>query len=359
MPKHYFNKTFYMDFYATGRRDLDTINKVSKHLKSYKVSQSTLGFVIPVLTKDIYNKDSTNISNLHFFVTGMFCSVKLDFGGISTHYLSKSSIGFRGMYNNGRKSIFFIEASPFVTQDRGYAYTQTYRLAATLIYDYAATPAFSMRLGITRSFLWGNRYHLPYIGIRMGKLDRVNFSIQFPRSASLNIPIGKHIRTSLFMKPQGGLYTFGNDQDSIRVGDYSKNQKLFFGRNEFLSGMRIDVMPSKYFNFYLSTGFTTKNTITLYPSDATTSKLTLYRDYYNQKIKPSIFFNVGLVLRFGKTRSVYHNYQMYEAKDLNNSIDPGDNGVHQGNGDIPAPAKKIKKINPAEVLDLIETQDLY
>ena len=50
---------------------------------------------------------------------------------------------------------------------------------------------------------------------------------------------------------------------------------------------------------------------------------------------------------------------MYDMKDLNNTIDPGDNGIIQGNGDIPLPAKNIKKVNPEEILDLIETQDLY
>ena len=36
---------------------------------------------------------------------------------------------------------------------------------------------FSLRVGFTRSFLWGNRFHLPYIGLRIGKLDKINFSV--------------------------------------------------------------------------------------------------------------------------------------------------------------------------------------
>lgn len=358
-PKHYFNQTYFLDYYTTGTRLLDTTNTVSKRLHSYKVSQFVLGFNVPIVTKDFYNKDSTKISNVHFLLTGAYSSVRLNFGGISPHVLSKFSIGFRGMYNNGKKSIFFIEASPFVTQDRGYSYTKTTRLAATFIYNCAVNPYFSFRLGITRSFLWGNRDHLPYVGIRVGKLDGVNFSVQFPRSVTFNVPIGKHVRASLFTKPQGGLYTFGNSSDSVAVGNVDENKTLYFGRNEFLSGARLDVLPSKHFSFYLSGGFTTKNNISLYASKSSKNSLSSYQNSYREKIDPSIFFNAGLVFRFGKTRSVFNTQQMYNAMDLNNSIDAGDNGVNPGNSNIHRPATKIKKVSTDEVLDLIETQDLY
>ncbi|MGZ4049344.1 MAG: hypothetical protein ACXVNN_08270, partial [Bacteroidia bacterium] len=52
VPKHYFNKTIYLDYYSPGRRTLDTVNTVSKKLGSYKISQIALGFNFPVFTKD-------------------------------------------------------------------------------------------------------------------------------------------------------------------------------------------------------------------------------------------------------------------------------------------------------------------
>lgn len=357
-PKHYFNKTIYLDFYSTGKRDLDTINRISKHLGSYQLSQTSLGYNFPMVTRDIYNKDSTKISNLHFIFTGNYTSVKLNFEGISKHDLTKLSVGCRGFYSNGKKSIFFVEVSPFVTRDRGYGYTQTLRLATTALYNYTANQYFSFRVGFTRSFLWGNRYQLPYVGIRVGKLDKVNFSVQFPRGMTFIVPLGKYVKTSLYTKPQGGLYTFANS-DSLQIGNIYENNKLYFGRYEFLSGLRLDVQPSKFFNFYLSTGFTTKNKIAFFPTNKVKDNVSLYRSYYSEDIKSSIFVNFGFVFRFGKTKSIYNNMQIYDALDINNTIDSGDNGVMRGNGDIPVPVTKIQKINPDEVLDLIETQDLY
>ena len=359
LPKHYFNKTIYIDYYSPGKRMLDTINTVSKKLASYKISQVAIGFNFPVFTKDFYNKDSTRISNFHLLLTGGYSNIKLNFEGISQHNLSKTAIGGRAIFNNGKKTIFFAEVTPFVTQDRGFSDTKTYRLASTFLLDYAASDKFSLRLGFTRTFLWGNRYHLPYIGMRIGKLDKVNFSVQFPRSVSFNVPVGKYVRTSLYTKPQGGFYTFENS-DSLQLGSIYEHQKLYFGRTEFLSGLRVDVLPSKNFNFYLSTGFTSSNMIEFYPSANPKSKFSRYNDYYRERIAPSAFINFGFVVRFGKTRSIYNNSQMYNALDLNNSVDPTDSGTNPGNGNIPHPSKKMTMKNKSdEVIDLLETQDLY
>lgn len=354
-PKHYFSKTFYIDYYSTGKRELDTINTISNRLASYQLSQFSMGYNFPVYTKDYYNKDSTRISNFHFLLSGNYTKLNLNFEGISKHHLSKFVLGARGFYNNGKKSIFFFEVAPFVTKDIGYRYTRTTRLATTFLYNCSVNEYFSFRVGYTRSFLWGNRYTLPYLGVRFGKLDKTNFSIQFPRGIALNVPLGKYVRGSIYTKPQGGLYTFANI-DSLQIGNINENDKLYFGRYEFLSGLRLDVQPSKMFNFYLSSGFTTKNKIAFYPTNIVKNNVSSYKNYYSEDIKGSIFVNIGMVLRFGKTKSVYNNMQMYDAMDINNGADPLDN---RGNGDIPQPGKKIKRIDPDEVLDLIETQDLY
>ena len=359
IPKHYFSKTVFLDYYAPGKRQLDTVNTVSKRLNSYMVSQFAMGFNFPVYTKDKYNKDSTIVANTHLLITGGYSSLSLNFGGISRHTFSKAGIGFRGIYNNGKKSIFFGEISPYVTQDRGYAYTKTYLVTATFLYNYAVSEKFALRIGFTRSYIWGNRYHLPYIGIRIGRLDKVNYSLQFPRGMTLNIPVGKYVRTSLYTKPQGGFYTFGNSNDSIQLGNIYENKKLYFGRLEFLTGLRIDILPTKHFNFYLASGFTTRNFIAFYPSPDPKKSLSSFIDYYKKKINGSAYINFGLVFRFGKTRSVYNNSQMYDAMDMNNGIDPNDNNVNPGNGDIPSPSKKMGKNKAEDVIDLIDTEDIY
>jgi hypothetical protein len=353
--QHYFNTLVYTDFYGTGKRDLSDVNFVGKKLKTYQVRQFVLGFNTPLFTKDYYNKDSTVISNFHLLLTGGYSAVTPKFSGVvNDHKLSRTSLGVRAIYNFGRRTVLYAEFAPFITQDRGYAYTRRTRIASALIYNFTVNKYFSFRLGYARSFTFGNRLNLPYVGIRLGKMDGVNLSVQFPRSISFNVPIGKYVRTSLYTKPQGGMYSFANS-DSIY---YLNNDKsLNFGRYEFLGGARIDILPSRYFSFYLSSGFTTQNYISFYSETFNKTNKQKLNYFYKEKINGSLFVNFGLVFKFGKVKSTYNNYNMYNALDLN-STDIGNN-INTGNNQVPAREKRIKNVSPSEVQDLIETQDFY
>ena len=352
--KHYFKTTIYLDYYGTGERTLSGKTFVSQRLKTYQLNQSVLGFNTPLFTRDFYKKDYSTISNFHLLLTGCYSVVIPKFSGVSKdHHLSRTSLGVRMIYNTGKRSLFYAEVTPFVTQDNGYQYTQRLRMASTLIYNFTANKYFSFRAGYSRSFLYGNRLNLPYIGIRVGKLDGVNLSIQFPRSVIFNIPIGKYVKTSLYTKGQGGVYSFANT-DSIY---YLNNDKsLNFGRYEFIGGTRIDVLPSRFFNFYLSGGLTTQNNIALFSESFNTGNKRQLNAFYKEKLSGSLFINFGLVFKFGKVKSIYNNYSMYNAQDLN-SVDG--NNINEGNNQIPAKEHKIKNISPTEVQDLIEVQDFY
>ena len=353
--KHYFKTIIYSDFYGTGDRYLSGKTFVSKKLKTYHVNQFVLGFNAPVYTKNFYKRDSTIIRNFHILLTGSYAVITPKFSGIKEdHHLSRTSVGVRMIFNTGKKSIFYAELSPFVTQDNGYAFTQRHRIAYTFIYNYTMSKYFSFRAGYSRSFIYGNRFDLPYVGIRVGKLDGINLSIQFPRSIIFNVPINKFVKTSLYTKPQGGMYSFANT-DTIY---YLNNDKsLNFGRYEFLGGMRIDILPTNFFNFYFSGGLTTQNNIVLFSETFNKGNNGQLNSFYRERLKGSVFLNFGLVFRFGKVKSIYNNYNMYNAQDLN-SIDRTDN-INIGNNQIPAKEKKVKNVQPLDVQDLIDTQDFY
>lgn len=353
LPKHYFKTTFNVDYYSTGKRDLMQDNFVAQKLKSYQVNQFAFGFNTPLFTKDFYKKDSSQISNFHLLLAGSYVSLTPNFEGITAHHLSKTTLGVRSIYNTGKKSIFYLELAPFTTKDNGYRYTRQSRFSTTLLYDCVVNKNFSFRVGYTRSFLFGNRYHLPYIGIRVGKLDGVNFSVQFPRSISFNVPIGKYVKTTLYTKPLGGVYTFANTDTVYYL---NPDKKINFGRYEFLGGLRLDVYPASYFNFYLSAGFTSQNYIGMYSETFNKRNKGIYHAFYKEQIANSVYLNFGLVFKFGKTKSIYDNYNLYEAQDLNNK---NPDNINQGNSQIPAKYKTINRIKPDEVLDLIETSDLY
>ena len=354
--KHYFKTTIYTDYYTTSQRDLAVNNFVSKRLNNYKLNQFVLGFNTPLFTSDYYNHDSTTISNLHLLLTGNYSLVQPIFSGIKNHSLIKTSLGTRIIYNTGKKSLFFSDFSLVQTKDRGYNNTKRIRTAFSFIYNYTVNKSMGLRLGFTRTFLFGNRFFLPYIGLRFGKIDAVNFSIQFPRIVSLNIPIGRYIKTSIYTKPQGGLFSMANT-DSLYYVNNDKN--INFGRYEFLLGTRIDINPSKLFGVYVGAGISTQNRLNMYSETYNRNNRQRLSHFYSEKISGALFINFGATIKFGKTKSIYNNYNLYDAIDLNNSFDSGDNNINSGNSEIPKSSKKIKNIKLADIEDLIETQDLY
>jgi hypothetical protein len=167
----------------------------------------------------------------------------------------------------------------------------------------------------------------------------------------------------LYSKPQGGVFSFSN-RDTVYDNRYYKNTNITadkviqFGRYELLTGLRMDVVPCRWFNFYLSTGFSTKNGIAFYSNGFNKGRKFQYGDFYARSPQNSVFLNIGMVFRIGKTKSYYNNKNMYDVIDLNNSIDPGDNNVNPGNGNINIPKKKLpKSLKPSEIQDLIDAND--
>lgn len=370
-PKHYFMTTFFFDHYATPERTLGAENNfvkiqgspgkfnpnesLDKRLQTYKFKQSSGGFYVPVYTKDLKRKDSLAHSNVHVLVTGNYLLASPQFKGIGHHTIFKGGVGVRGIYNSGEKNIWFIDYSPFMTQDISAKSTAVWRAATTIVYDRIVSDRFSFRLGFSKTFLFGDKYRLPYIGFRVGRLNKSYLSVQFPRNVTFSFPLGSHFRANIFSKPMGGLYTFANS-DSVYYG----NDKSFqFGRYEITGGLNVEYKPNRHFSVYLSAGGVRHSVIAMYSlSSNNNSPKNLKYYFMKENLDNAYFVNIGLRLRFGNVKKVYNNRNMYEVFDINSNVDPGDNNTTITN-EIPADEKRVKNIGYKDVQDLIETPDLY
>jgi hypothetical protein len=363
-PKHYFTPTVFSDYYTTPQKDLDQKFRrgsdnaiIRKHLANYQYSQLVGGFYFPILTKDYDHADGTT-SNFHLLGTGSYMMAMPRFGGTSNHNLLKASIGIRGIYNSGKKGIWFVDATPFMSTDLSAQCNTVYRWAGTVLYDYMANPSLSFRFGVTRTFLYGNRYHLPYFGMRIGRLDKIYVSMQFPRNVTFSFPMGKYLRGSVYFKPMGGVFNMANN-DSI----YPKNKDntILYGRYELISGFRLDASFNKHISVFISGGFTGVKSLAFYSDNENEHSKLAMNDFYNEKISQGIFFNMGFTLRIGRAKSIYNNYNLYETVNLNSTIDVGDNNTNTGDGNIPNQTKNKPQNNLKikDVQDLIEAQDLY
>lgn len=361
LPKHYFKTVLVIDGYRKPNQALtDTTEFLNEKLKTYGVNQFIFSLNTPIATIEKPVKDSLSPQkNTHILLTVNYMRLQPTFSGISNHDLVKAGVGVRMIFNSGKKGVWFIDAAPFVTRDRTYPDSKAYsRMASTIVYSHNKSERFNWRIGITKSFMWGNRNYLPFIGLRFGRLDKTNLSIQFPRSINLTIPVNPKMLISFYTKPQGGMYTFSNHDSVYYLGNAST---FYFTRYEINTGFRIDVRVNDWFNFYGAMGLSTQNNITFYSEKANKTKTNLpYRTFfYNQSLPATGFFNCGLVFKFGKTRSIYNNKNLYDAIDLNNTIDGGDNNTSNGNAQIPISPDNKKKadMNLQSVQDLIDYND--
>jgi hypothetical protein len=355
LPKHYFKTVIILDSYRKANQDFtDTTDFLVKRLKGYGLKQFNASFYTPLYTKTLETKGVTK--NTHLLLTGNFTLLQPMFSGISQHNLIKAGIGIRYIFNSGKKGVWFVDASPFVTKDISYVSKGYFRLASTLVYSHNVNDNFNWRIGITKSFMWGNKYYWPFLGLRIGKLDKVNLSIQFPRSVNFNVPVGPKLSLSVYTKPQGGMFNFSNNDSLYYLGNAST---FHYTRYELNSGLRADVRISSNFNFYVATGISSKNNVTFYSEKANNSKPRLpYRNYFfTENLGPTFFINAGLVFKFGKTRSFYKDRNMYDVMDLNNTLDVGDNNGSAGNPQIPITPKVKKDVNLSSIQDLIDYND--
>jgi hypothetical protein len=351
-PRHYFQSQIQLDGYRKRNQDLKTNNRIGQTLETYGLRQGNLSFLIPVYTRDWQgvDKDKTIHANEHVLVTGLIHTLRPEFKGIPDHRLRKSGVGVRYIKNNGKKSVWFIEVAPFVTRDMTYKSAPYFRLASTIIYSYNAKRWLNFRMGATKSFAWGNRLYLPFIGLRIGRLDKFNVSIQFPRQATINLPVSHHWLFALYTKPQGGMYNFSN-HDTLY---YLPSVKTFqFTRYELNTGLRVDYR-GKRLNLFLATGFCTRTSLTFY-SDQKNAGAAPYRVYfYNATPGATLYSETGIVFKLGKARSIYNNTNLYDAIDLN-----GGNGAGDQNAQIPMDTKRQQNdLNLEEIRDLVEYDDL-
>jgi hypothetical protein len=358
-PKHYFQTVIFLDSYRKPNQQIvDSTNFIDSRLKSYGIRQAQIGFYTPIKTNQYINSDSSTYNNTHYLLTGHLLSLRPQFNGLTQHNLVKFGLGLRIIHNTGKKGLWFIDIAPFFTKDVTFKDRNGYlRMANSFIYSHNFSEKFNLRVGLTKSFLWGNRNYLPYIGMRIGKLDGVHFSLQITRNMSLNVPINDKHRLSLFTRPQGGMFTFSN-KDSVYY--FNREADFFnFTRYELLSGLRYDAAFGKIFAMYISLGLSTRNNITFYSESANANRPRApYKTFFYMKnFGPTGFLNIGLVFRFGETKHYHNIHSVYDAMDLNNTQGIG-NSPPGSPLNIPVHENiKKSKLNLADVQDLIDVNE--
>lgn len=377
--KRYIRPSVYLDIYSTNFTDIKNLrldpkgvyaskikNRRNKNQEEYAFRLINFGFTLPLYTKTWENNEKANLPTFNLLFTGNALIAVPDFAIIENdHRLRKFGLGLRAIYTDGKRSTFFVNFSPFISQDASTIKTPTLRFAASFVYNYTLNKYFSFRVGLNKSYLLAELgYYLPFIGFRAGKLDGIYFSFQLPRNASLNFPIYKNkIYGSVFLKPIGGVFNYDNTDQNLNElvpNENPVNKRLLqdniqFRFNEFLIGFLADFKLHQNVSFYVSTGFSTNRNLGFALDN---NNKFVNRSLIKLNLSNAIFLNFGATFTFGNAKKTYNNYQMQDAFYLNNSFDTGD--INLGNRDltISNPEKEKVKTTKASDIDYKDIKDL-
>jgi Domain of unknown function (DUF6268) len=367
--RNYIRPCLYLTFSSTGSRPMvlkanapPPLSMLNSRLGNYQLAQSNIGFYTPLYTRTRFGtKDSTDVNTFHLLLTFNALTDRPGFSGLAQqHKLYKLGMGLRMFYGFGSRFILFADISPFATGDKyDKLHTQQMRLGMSVAASYMVNPSFSFRVGLTRTFLWGNRWTLPMVGIRIGKLDGTfYFTAQFPRHIAFYYQPNRKINISLFSRVYGGVYNFSN-VDSIYMGS---DKVIQFGHAGLANGLRFEYRPGPNFSFFFSGGAVVRNKIWFYSNSFNPPHgLNRFGPFFTALPENTLFLNFGLTWRFGKSKKSTGNYLMYDIFDLNNTMDPGDNNNGPGNGNISPKydKKEMRKVQYSDVGDLLDESDLY
>ncbi|HTL81919.1 MAG TPA: DUF6268 family outer membrane beta-barrel protein [Bacteroidia bacterium] len=366
--RNYIRPCLYFNYFGTRSTPIDhkndfPTNLLTNRLGQYRFAQSNIGFYCPLYTHTHFaGADSSDVNTFHFLMTMNGLTDMPEFSNLDKqHKLYKIGLGLRAIYSFRSQFILFTDLSPYVVGDKfDKQSTQQLRLAGSVVFNWMINPSWSVRAGVTRTFLWGNRWVLPMVGIRIGKLDgKFYFSAQFPRYTSFVFQPSPKFSITLYSRAYGGVYNISNG-DSIYFGSDTVIQ---FGQTGLANGLRFEYRASPDFSFFVSPGFAVQNHIWLYSHsfNDTVHVFNRFAPFYKGRPENSVYLQFGVTWRFGKAKRSTGNYLMYDVFDMNNGMDPGDNNSGPGNSDIPAQysKKQMQDVQYKDVADLVDDTDLY
>jgi len=350
--KHYIKSALYLNTFSTPDRKV----KGSPEL-SYRFSELAFGFNTPLKTITRYHEEDKTISTTHILLSGTYAASAIDaYFTPEVKTLARLGLGFKFIHNDGQKNSFFLAINPYSAGQKNLGLRNATRLSTLFIYNRTVNPKFSFRLGVWRNYLSGSARSLPILGARFGRYEKVNFSIEFPRSLSLNVPVKNWFNFSLFSKVQGTVYNFKNEDPNF----FDRPREITLGRRDVLTGLQGNFRFGPHCSLFIAAG-TSTGLITR--ADKIDNRAIVRRNRYEfsrQELLRAPFLQAGINIYFGKTKNLQGNTQLYDVIDMNNLY-----GIDDGNAsliDRMQDADKnleLKNLQYRDIADLIDEQDLY
>lgn len=351
VPRHYIKSSLFVNYTFFPERK---VNGTENQYLQY--ADLSAGACVPLLTTARWADGGSRLKTTHLLFTGSYSWNRFSSAFVpEPRNLIRSNIGLRMIHNDGKGNSIFVSVNPYSARDRFSSFISSRRVAIMFVYNRTVSEKFSFRAGLWRTYIFGRRSTLPIIGFRVGRLDGVNFNLQFPRNISLNYPVHRMLTLSLVSRPVGSVYAFRNDDSQYIL----KGNTIFLGTRDIISGLQVTLLPLRNLVVYVSTGLARGTIVRAENINRTGFRRANY-EFSKFSLENAPYLNLGLVWYLGKSRNSSGNSQMYDVIDMNNSFGHDDNNVMLPNGQIPALNKSHQSLGLQykDIEDLISVGDI-
>jgi hypothetical protein len=350
VPKHYIKSSLYANYTFFPERKV--IGTTSNYLQ---YADLTVGASVPLITKAKWSDDGKNLKTTHVLFTGSYAWNRFSSAFVSEpRNLIRSNIGLRLIRNDGKGNSLFISINPYSARDRFSNFVSSRRIAMMAVYNRTVNEKFSFRAGIWRTYIFGRRSTLPLLGFRVGRLDKLNLNVQFPRNISLNYPVHRMVALSLISRPVGSVYSFRNDDSKYT----DKGNTIFLGTRDVISGLQVTILPLNQLVVFGGAGLA-RGTVTRAEKINPDGLRRVNYEFSSFQFENAPYINVGLVWYLGKAKNSAGNSQMYDVIDMNNSFGHDDGNVLLPNAQITPidKASQSLRLQYKDIGDLISERD--
>jgi hypothetical protein len=158
----------------------------------------------------------TEIKHPHFYQIGAHAALDYLAANIgflaAQHDFYNASLGMNGIFSNGKKNIFLLDATmgfacdQFIIQDNA----QQYRFSGSFLVDHIHSASVMYFYGIALNYAYGKPLPLPVLGIRKKFSAKWSVTALLPVSLDFTDRITKDMSLGFLLRPAGNRYQFQN-----------------------------------------------------------------------------------------------------------------------------------------------------
>lgn len=276
--------------------EYDAPSKLKESSAKYSISKGNIGFVYPLLSRRFALTNSLDYKSM-VVLTNINAGYALpDFTFLdSTHQFVNGSAGLSVIYNSGNKNTWLAGFNAGLAEDLETLSSYSLRFTGHALFKHKVSGSFSYHVGLVYSFVYGRALPLPILGGVFRTSDKTKLKITLPLSITYMIKTSEFNMISVFTKPDGDVYQFPTQNDTVFAGH--NNEFVKFRARNFKAGVSYQTAKTERWQFTYEGGFLFKRNLSF-----TEGSFSASESFYSHDVKPAPYVKLSIRLLLGDLR---------------------------------------------------------